>query len=325
MIIRPFATGLLGSALLFSTVLCSKADTFGSGGDQFTINFVPIGNAGNANDTTGYGGVAYSYNMAVTDVSVTMLQDVVALTGTINFSDGSGPVGYWSGSQPASAFTWYQAAAFVNWMNTSQGYTAAYDLTYTGSTPTGITLWPAGSEWTLGGTNHFRNANAHYFLPSENEWYKAAYYDPTANNGAGGYWEYAYGSNNPPTAVLSGTAPGTAVYSSGLVRPAQPASVDQSGGLSPYGTEGQTGNIIQWMETVPDDPTNSSDDDRVVRGSDWFLTGVYPASVRGSGSPSLPYYQIGFRVASIPEPTDYMLILGGMFLLAWLRSESFKV
>ena len=29
-----------------------------------------------------------------------------------------------------------------------------------------------------------RNAGATYFIPSENEWYKAAYYDPTLNGGA---------------------------------------------------------------------------------------------------------------------------------------------
>jgi hypothetical protein len=28
------------------------------------------------------------------------------------------------------------------------------------------------------------------FLPTENEWYKAAYYDPT-KGGTGGYWLYA--------------------------------------------------------------------------------------------------------------------------------------
>ena len=58
------------------------ADTFGSGGNTFTLPFVPIGNAGNANDTTGYGGVSYNYNMSVTDVSQTMLADASALDVT---------------------------------------------------------------------------------------------------------------------------------------------------------------------------------------------------------------------------------------------------
>ena len=128
---------LLLATALFSLAGRAQADTFGSGGDQFTINFVPIGNAGNANDTTGYGGVSYDYNMAVTDVSQTMLADAATLSGT-NMGGGA-----WSGSQPAADVTWYEAAAFVNWLNTSQGYAAAYDLTYTGNQPTGITLWTA--------------------------------------------------------------------------------------------------------------------------------------------------------------------------------------
>ena len=42
-----------------------------------------------------------------------------------------------------------------------------------------------------------------YFIPSENEWYKAAYYDPTLNGGTGGYWTYPTKTNTAPVNILS--------------------------------------------------------------------------------------------------------------------------
>ncbi len=52
-----------------------------------------------------------------------------------------------------------------------------------------------------------RNAGAKWWLPSENEWARAAvYYDPTLNQGAGGYWKYATKSNVAPGNRLGGEA-----------------------------------------------------------------------------------------------------------------------
>ncbi|MBL9126442.1 MAG: SUMF1/EgtB/PvdO family nonheme iron enzyme, partial [Verrucomicrobiales bacterium] len=45
-----------------------------------------------------------------------------------------------------------------------------------------------------------RNANADYFLPTDDEWYKAAYYDPT-KNGTGGYWQYPPKTDDPAKMV----------------------------------------------------------------------------------------------------------------------------
>ncbi len=127
--------------------------------------------------------------MSATDVSQTMLADAQAALGaSVNLGGGA-----WAGSQPAADVTWYQAAAFVNWMNTSQGYTAAYNLTYTSGTPTGLTLWTGANIWTWR-VGPLSQRECALFLPSENEWYKAAYFDATANGGLGGYWQYATGA-----------------------------------------------------------------------------------------------------------------------------------
>lgn len=326
----PIQNNIMKNTVIKSTTVCAlalsvatllfpasvHADTFGGGGNQFTLPFVPIGNAANANDpftSNLYGGVSYDYNMSVTAVSQTMLANAATLSGN-NLGGG-----FWAGSKPAAAVSWYQAAAFVNWLNTSSGFTAAYNLTFTGNNPTGLTLWTGGNIWTLGGSNPFRNANAHYFLPSESEWYKAAYYDPNKAGGAG-YWQYATGSNTAPTAVSSGTTAGTAVYNDAA---SSPAAVDQSGGLSPYGTQGQNGNVFQWTETDFFDPTNSSDGNRAVCGGAWHS----PASDLQSSTifnetPTYSTYDVGFRVASVPEPTSAALLGLGTLLLTARRRRS---
>jgi len=290
----------------------AKADNFGSGNNTFTVDFVPVGNPGNANDTTGYGGVSYAYSMGTYEISVDQITKATA-GGLENVpSNGPTPQG------PAYAITWFEAAAFVNWLNTSTGHQAAYNLTF--GAEWSMTLWSSADAWQLGGENLYRNKDAYYFLPSENEWYKAAYYDPNKLGGEG-YWDYATGSDTAPTAVASGTAPDTAVYD--LPPGDEPASVDQSGGLSAYGTMGQGGNVYEWNETSTDGTNSDSDADRIRRGgsmedtdalllsSSSRLTGVGPYSADTN---------CGFRVASIPEPTTYaMLLLGGLGTLALLR------
>ncbi len=172
----------------------------------------------------------------------------------------------------------------------------------------------------MGGADPFRNAATHYFLPSENEWYKAAYHK---NDGVtADYWSYATGSDTAPTAVTSGTTPGTAVYD----QPAGqgPAAVDQSGGLSPYGIQGQTGNVYQWMETDYSDPGNGdSSGDRGIRGGIWFNSSTLLQSSSRDSNASGSSGGIGFRVASVPEPSCAVLILSaGVVRLARRRHRA---
>jgi len=270
---------------------------FGSGSNTFSLNFVTIGNPGNTNDTTGYGKVAYTYQMGTYTISQNQV-NAAASNGLLGM-----PTGDWIGDQPATSITWYQAAAFVNWLNTNQGYTPAYNLTYSNGSYS-MALWPTNQGWTNGGTNLFRNANCVYFLPSENEWYKAAYYDPNKNSGSGGYWTYPE-AITIPIAVISGSAAGTAVFTGNGIAPSFPASVYQAGGLSAYGTMGQGGNVWQWGETsvtgINTDPINK----RVARGGNWgssarsLLNTDIGNSRYGLGYPNSTNSYLGFRVARI--------------------------
>ena len=289
--------------LLVAGPYAAHADTFGTGADQFTLDFTAIGNAGQATDTTGYGSVAYSYSIGTYDVSVAQLNAATA-NGAVGL-----PSGYWSGTQPAVNVSWNEAAAFVNWLNTSKGHQAAYNLTYSGGAYT-MALWQSGQNG-YDASNPYRNSLALYILPSENEFYKAAY----GKSDGSGYFVYTTASDSAPTAVASGTTAGTAVY--GNVG-TQPASVYAAGGLSSYGTMGQGGNMWQWMETAYDGVNNAPDKEHAIRGSSW--NGGVETSASTFRMTSDPNANIGFRVAAVPEPSTYALFgIGAIGMLMVIR------
>jgi len=156
-------------------------------------------------------------------------------------------------------------------------------------------------------------------LPSMDEWYKAAYYDPNANGGTGGYWSFPTGSDGVPVIVSGGTTAGTAVYT--LMGPEGPADITNAGGLSPYGVMGLGGNAREWEETTVDLLNNSPSSERGVRGGGWLdLSDLLSASGRNSFDPSTQFFYHGFRVASIPEPSSAALLMLGTVGL-WQRRK----
>ena len=90
---------------------------------------------------------------------------------------------------PVVNVTWYDAIRFANWMNNGQG---------NGDTETGAYTILGGTPTPSNGDSITRNP-ARQSMPSENEWYKAAYYDPTTTS----YYLYPTSSNTPPTADRS--------------------------------------------------------------------------------------------------------------------------
>ena len=300
----------LFAAATLMTQMSAQADTFGTSGNEFTIDFVDIGNTGNAADTTTYGAVPYEYRASIYEISQDAITKATA-SGMANVTAGA-----WTGNQPAANISWYEAAAFVNFLNTNSGKTAAYDLTFS-SGSWSMALWSSEQAWTAGGTNLYRNKNAFYFLPSENEWYKAAYYNPAGSN----YFLYPTASSSVPTAVASGTNEGSAVYRPALV----PAIVDSAGGSSPHGTMGQGGNVREWNESAFDDSNNiSSELRRAIRGGGWANAEIsLRSSNRLGADPTGEVGNLGFRVASVPEPSAYaLLLMAGAGWLLWKRRKA---
>ena len=292
------ALGLVASITSFS--VSARADTFGSGANQFDIDFTTIGNAGNAADTTGYGSVGYTYRIGTYGISQNQINAATA-SGLVYVTAGA-----WSGDLPAAYTNWYEAAAFVNWLNISKGFQPAYNLSWNGSA-WNMNLWSV-SDGGYNLNNLFRNSMAKYVLPSENEFYKAAY----GKNDGSGYYAYSTGSDSAPIADASGTSAGTAVYGQ-----QSPASVYQTGGLSSYGTMGQLGNEEQWMESAFDGVNDSVTDNRSIRSGYWGTgLGSLEPSYRYSSSADDDHGSgLSFRVASveaIPEPSIYALMSIGL-------------
>jgi formylglycine-generating enzyme required for sulfatase activity len=302
----------LSALVTVVSILPLQADTFGTGGNQFTLDFTSIGNAGNAADPlTGYGSVGYNYRIGTYTISQNQI-DAARANGLQGVTGGA-----WSGDKPAANISWYQAAAFVNWLDTSTGHQAAYNLTYSNGSYT-MDLW---HSWDAGydPNNLYRNKNALYVLPSENEFYKAAY----GKNSGSGYYIYPTASDIVPTAVASGTTADTAVYNQSLGQ--GPASVYEAGGLSSYGTMGQGGNIWAWQESSFGGGNSATAENRVLRGGKWFLSAdPLLSSFRDIAYPSGEGFDIGFRVASvIPEPSTYALFgIGAVGMLMVMRRKT---
>ncbi len=309
---RSHLVAALLAAFTLTIPPSAQADTFGGGtSNEFTIDFVSIGNTDNAADTTSYGAVPYEYRASTYEISQDAITKATA-SGMANVTAGA-----WTGNQPAANIDWYEAAAFVNFLNTNSGKTAAYDLTFSGGSWS-MTLWSSEQAWTAGGTNLYRNKNAFYFLPSENEWYKAAYYNPAGSN----YFLYPTASSSVPTAVASGTNVGSAVYNNAA---SVPAVVDSAGGLSPYGTMGQGGNVWELNESAYAGTNSSPSETRALRGGDWTYTEFFlRSSFRFDFvAPSQAVDFVGFRVASVPEPSTYVLVLlGAGAVYLWKRRKS---
>ncbi len=294
------------------------SDAFGSGANTFNIEFVTIGNPGNIADTSGNpnpaGKVGYTYRTGKYEISGQMIDKANALGGLGIVKDARGP------DKPATSMSWNEAARFVNWLNTSTGSTPAYKFAlqpgeagYLANAH--IELWTV-SDAGYNPNNLYRNSLASYFLPSIDEWYKAAYYNPI--NGV--YYDYPTGSDEEPTRVASGTSAGTAVWCC-----VGPADITLAGGLSPYGTMGQGGNAQEWVETdfdLVNGPILSSSA-RGVRGGHWnnYSSALW-SSITSLNNPSFADSTNGFRVAStIPEPSTLLLTIAALAALATRRRK----
>jgi len=287
--------------------------SFGSGANQFTMDFVTIGNPGNAADTTGIpnpvGSVAYSYNIGKYEVSrdqITKANSAGSLGITLWDMSSWGGNGV---NRPATGLTWNEAAKFVNWLNTNQGFQAAYKFDGSGN----FQLW-SSTDAGYNANNMFRNSLAKYVIASRDEWYKAAYSSPD-----GTWYNFANGRNSSPDAVTSGTADNTAVFGGVNTGSRFTADIDQAGGVSPWGTMAQDGNVWEWHETASDGINNTAGETGELRGG-WAYDaggqGVYSKIAMGPTSDSV---WSGLRVASVPEPSALSLLAIGLGGLALIR------
>lgn len=304
-----------------------------------TVSTVPIGNPGNTADSTGYGAVGYAYNIGQTEVTA---GQYAAFLNAVARSD---PNQLWDSSQgqlsqngcgifrsgssgsytysvdpanvdrPVNYVTYWNAARFANWLHNGQP-TGNQDASTTEDGAYTITF--AG----IVGNTITRNANAQWALPTEDEWYKAAYYQPASQGGdSDNYWLYPTSSNtiNTSQANYNGVIGGLASVSSYAA--------------NFYGTFDMGGNVWEWTEATISTVVPNQGGFRTLRG------GAFPGASDDDGNPvdlagtlssdsrltTFVYSRsetFGFRVVQIPGPSSVVPLAIGVLASARRRRGS---
>ena len=280
----------------------ASADIFGTGNNQFAIDFVNIsGDASSANGTNiseySSGDIYYKtfsdpgdFRIGKFEITNDQWDKFKAQYGTVtgNPSSAYDENDFRAGANLATTqVSWYEAAQFVNWLNTFKGYQAAYK--FTGTQGTGnytFTLWDA-TDIGYDAATPYRNSNAYYFLPTEEEWVKAAYWN---------------GTSLQTYSTIDDTLPEAGIDTNYDWELSGPWDVD-SGIEELNGTYNMMGNVYERTES-PYVPGNySANPSHAQRGGHY---GGHEDRIMSSHRyPGEAWYEanaVGFRVASVPEP-----------------------
>lgn len=337
----------LTPTLLFAALWCFPAQAV-------TFEWAKIGNPGNVDDIhdAGFGSVDYTYQISkheVTNTQYTEFLNAVAATDSFGGTDptlyntsmgsntsggitrsggpgsytysvksdavGKGPGGddYTYANKPVVFVSFFDAMRFTNWLHNGQGR---------GGTESGV-------YDISNGVSEFRSDNAKFWIPSEDEWYKSAYYNPNVGGGSGTYYNYPTGTddisnNNLPSIDTGNSTNSTTIGQSSVTTGDSSYPLTDVGAYrlseSPYGTFDQGGNVWEWNESVYD----------IIRGR-------IGRGLRGGGWGHWPTYQsadsqfaqvttredrfTGFRLATVPEPST--LLLGSSAAIGlWMRRRT---
>ena len=293
-----------------------------------TIDWVTVSDPGNTADTSTYGAVADPFRIMkfeFTNQQYTAFLNSVAATDTYSLyntnmgSNGrggitrSGSSGSFTysvrsnmGDKPVNFVSWFDAARVANWLQNGQG---------SGDTETGAyTLSGATS-----GTAPAVNSGASFYIPTENQWYKAAFYNQSLNSGSGGYATYGNGSSTIPTPVSAGpSGDGSSGPNGNFVNYRNDAdwnslngnvtTVGTNGSPSSYGLFDMSGNAWEW-----NDLTGTTGLLRGLRGGGWDGSQFdISSSDRSQIVPDDENNYTGFRLAAVPEPTTLCMALAGL-------------
>ncbi len=308
---KTIVRGLLAVAL-FLAADAAMADFFGMGANQFAIDFVPI--SGATNPISGYGIVNNTYRTGATEITNDQWSKFKAAYGTVTGSPSEAydNSSYYTGTNVPTNVSWYEAAQFVNWLNTSTSHQAAYKFTGAqGTSDYTLDVWSVGEA--ANGTNLYRHKDAFYFLPTEDEWVKAAYWNGAALQ------TYATKAGESLMQGDGTSGSGWNYYDGQFATdPSGPWNAG-SGRQELNGTYEMMGNVWEWIESPWTSGDYDADAPHGLRGACWYnVSGFLASSDPGYAVyPTYDCYEVGFRVASVPEPSS-LAMLAGIALTALL-------
>lgn len=198
--------------------------------------------------------------------------------------------------------SWRYAARFCNWLHNGKATTreafdqGVYDTSTFGQNEQGLST-----------DSSARSPDASYWLPSEDEWVKAAYFDPNRfGPDQPGYWRYPNRSDVP---LIEGL-PGVGQTNAALTYTFDVASYfDQT---SPWGLWDLSGGEREWLDSVPQG--------HPMRGS-YSLPPSYSVIYDHIENPTtivqFPYSMSGFRLARpvpVPSPACCVALLALHFI-----------
>jgi formylglycine-generating enzyme required for sulfatase activity len=250
-----------------------------------------------------------TYGLYNTNMADPTCEEVWDPCGGITRNGGPGDYTYSATAgrenMPVNIVSFYDALRFANWLHNGQPTGAqGYETTEDGA-------YAMIAENYLNGPVITRSADASIFLTSEDEWYKAAYYD--ASTLVYNLFPFADGFDGAACEAPPGTSSHSANCNWSVGDPTDVGSY--AGSASPEGTFDQGGNVWEWNEAII-----STTPIRGLRGGS---RGSDPldlaASLRNNQNPVYEGGGIGFRVAMIPEPSTALLLACGLAGLAAAR------
>jgi formylglycine-generating enzyme required for sulfatase activity len=257
----------------------------------------------------------YNVSMDSDGLGCQITQNGTAGSYTYDFSGRpSGTEADWA-NRPVNYVSWGDAARFANWLHNGQPTGAQ-----------GLSTTEDGSYFLDGAMSNpelmaiTREPDATWVIPSEDEWYKAAYHK---NDGVtGNYFDYPTSNDSVPSNLLDGGGNNATYFIPGpgdgftigapYYRTEVGAHVSSE---SPYDTFDQGGNVWEWTEAAIGAA-------RGFRGGSFFAPYDYlHAGQRWGVVPTFEERDVGFRVASeVPEPiptvSEWGLIIMAVLVLA---------
>jgi sulfatase modifying factor 1 len=297
---------------------------------KLSIELLKVGNINNiADPLTGFGSIDYEYKIGkyiITIAQYTQFLNNIAFEDKYNLYDErmaidmaiagidrngiSGKYKYSvmnnvgdSSNRPIVYISILNAMRFVNWLSNGQPCgkqtkhtteNGSYDLKIQNIKIKRNKINPNTKKPPL------------YFIPTENEWYKAAYYDPTLNNNMGGYYLYASNSNTLPNNYIDGDTKNSAnsVYNTNYCISQKPINTFYKNNLTDVGTFTNTICYYGTYDNGGDSyeiTTNYSNNFMcVARGGFWASVDL-PLRSTTSQSNTNDYRDnnLGFRISSL--------------------------